>query len=314
VCEKAIYFKKTIKPQTLSNINYMVLSIIIVSWNVCDYLVDCIESILKNCRRLQYEIIVVDNAGTDGTVDFIKEKYPHIALISNTKNMGFAYANNQGIRRAKGKYLLFLNPDTIIKPDAVEKMLTFLEQNKGVGAVGPRLLNKDLTIQHSVRTFPTFRGALYRHTILRYFGLFKNHHETWRMKDFRSDRLTDVDLLMGAAILAEKDLVLKMGGFDERFFMYYEEADFCYRIKKAGYRIVFFPDASIIHLGGKSARQVPFRKKIMAIRSLLMFFGKHRNKPAVAGFAIFFLPLFIMREILESPVRSVKACFRPVHC
>jgi GT2 family glycosyltransferase len=191
-------------------------------------------------------------------------------------------------------------------------MLTFLEQNKDVGAIGPRLLNKDLTIQHSVRgAFPTFRGALYRYTILRYFGLFKNHHEKWRMKDFKSDRLTDVDQLMGAAISAEKDLVLKVGGFDERFFMYYEEVDFCYRIKKAGYRIVFFPNASIIHLGGKSTRQISFRKKFMAIRSLLRFFGKHRNKLAVAGFAIFFLPLFIIREILELPVRSVKACLDP---
>ncbi len=289
----------------------MVLSIIIVSWNVRDYLADCIESILKNCRLLQYEIIIVDNAGTDGTVDFIKEKYPQIALISNTKNMGFAYANNQGVRRAKGKYLFFLNPDTIIKPDAVEKMLAFLEQNKDVGAVGPRLLNKDLTLQHSVRTFPAFRGALYRHTILRYFGLFKNHHETWRMKDFKGDRLTDVDQIMGAAILTGKDLVLEIGGFDERFFMYYEEADFCYRIKKAGYRIVFFPDASIIHLGGKSTGQISFRKKFMAIRSLLMFFSKHRNKLAVAGFAGFFLPLFIIREILELPVRLVKACLEP---
>jgi GT2 family glycosyltransferase len=290
----------------------MVLSIIIVSWNVCDYLVDCIESILKNCRLLQFEIIVVDNASTDGTVDLIKNKYPGLILFTNGTNKGFAYANNQGIRQARGRYLLFLNPDTIIKPDAVEKMLVFLEQNKDVGAIGPRLLNKDLTIQHSVRTFPTFRSALYRHTILRYFGLFKNHHEKWRMKDFKSDRLTDVDQLMGAAILAEKDLVLKVGGFDERFFMYYEEIDFCYRIKKAGYRIVFFPDVSIIHLGGKSTGQIPFRKKFMAIRSLLRFFGKHRNKLEVTVFAIFFLPLFIIREILELPVRLVKARFKPI--
>jgi len=285
----------------------MVLSIIIVSWNVRDYLADCIESILENCRLLQYEIIVVDNASTDGTVDFIKNKYPRLVLIPNDTNKGFGYANNQGISRAKGRYLLFLNPDTIMKPNAVEKMLTFLEQNKDVGAIGPMLLNKDLTIQYSVRTFPTFRGALYRHTILRYFGLFKNHHEKWRMKDFKCDRLSDVDQLMGAAILTKKDLVLKVGGFDERFFMYYEEVDFCYRIKKAGYRIVFFPDVSIIHLGGKSARQIPFRKKIMAIRSLLRFFAKHRNKPAVVSFTVLFLPLFILREILELLVRSVKA-------
>jgi len=288
----------------------MVLSIIIVSWNVRDCLADCIESILENCRSLEYEIIVVDNASTDGTVDLIRNKYPDLILTSNDTNKGFAYANNQGIQQARGRYLLFLNPDTIIQPNAIEKMLAFLEQNKNVGAVGPKLLNKDFTIQHSVRTFPTFRGALYRHTILRYLGLFKNHHERWRMKDFKCDRLTDVDQLMGAAILAEKDLVLKMGGFDEQFFMYYEEVDFCYRIKNAGYRIVFFPDASIIHLGGKSARQISFRKKIMAIKSLLRFFGKHRNKPAVACFTIFFLPLFIMREILELPVQWVKACFR----
>jgi GT2 family glycosyltransferase len=285
----------------------MVLSIIIVSWNVRDYLADCIESVLENCRSLQYEIIVVDNASTDGTTDFIKNKYPRLVLIPNSTNKGFGYANNQGISQAQGRYLLFLNPDTIMKPNAVEKMLAFLEQNKDVGAIGPMLLNEDLTIQRSVRAFPTFRGALYRHTILRYFGLFKSHHKKWRMKNFKCDRLSDVDQLMGAAILTEKDLVLKVGGFDERFFMYYEEVDFCYRIKKAGYRIVFFPDASIIHLGGKSARQIPLRKKIMAIRSLLRFFAKHRNKPAVVSFTVFFLPLFILREILELPVRSVKA-------
>ena len=296
----------------MDNINHKVLSIIIVSWNVCDYLADCIESIVKNCRLLQYEIIVIDNASDDGTVDLIKNKYPGLVLIINDTNKGFAYANNQGIRQARGRYLLFLNPDTIIiKPDAVEKMLAFLEQNRDVGAVGPRLLNEDLTVQHSVRTFPTFRGALYRHTILRYFGLFKEHHEKWRMKDFKPARPTDVDQLMGAAILAEKDLALKVGGFDERFFMYYEEIDFCCRIKKAGYRIVFFPDVSIIHLGGKSTGQIPLRKKFMAIKSLLMFFGKHRNKSAVIGFAVFFLPLFIMREILELPVRAIKACLNP---
>lgn len=286
----------------------MVLSIIIVSWNVYDYLAGCIDSILKNWSSLEYEIIIIDNASNDGTADLIKRNYPGLILIKNEINQGFAYANNQGIRQARGRYLFFLNPDTIIESNAIEKMLAFLEQNKDVGAVGPRLLNEDLTIQHSVRTFPTFRDALYRHTILRYFGLFKNHYEKWRMKDFKSDCLTDVDQLMGAAILAEKELVRKVGGFDERFFMYYEEVDLCYRIKKKGYRIVFFPDASIIHFGGKSSEQIPFRKKFIAIRSLLRFFGKHRNKAEVAGFVIFFLPLFIIREILELPVRLVKAC------
>src|SRR3989338_7405786 len=113
----------------MNNNNNTVLSIIIVSWNVRDYLADCIEYILKNCRLPQYEIIVVDNASADGTVDLIKNKYPGLTLIVNDANKGFAYANNQGIRQARGRYLLFLNPDTIIKPDAVEKMLAFLEQN-----------------------------------------------------------------------------------------------------------------------------------------------------------------------------------------
>lgn len=277
--------------------NNVKLSIIIVSWNVREHLANCLRSIEEYRPCEEFEIIVVDNASSDGTVDYIKHNFPRVTTIANKENRGFAAANNQGIERSKGEYILFLNPDTIVHPNSLDALVKFMEHNEQVGACGPKLLNEDGAIQASVRRFPTFRGALYRHTAFRLSGVFQGQYKKLRMTDFGYDRQSDVDQLSGAALMARRSVINEVGAMDERFFMYYEEVDLCYRIKQASWRIVFTPKAVITHLGGQSATKIHVRTRMMKLASLLRFFRKHRGKFITAVFNCVFKPAIILLHI-----------------
>jgi len=274
----------------------MKLSIIIVSWNVKDDLIRCLQSLYENQPSSDFEVIVVDNASADGTIDEIRKNFENVFLISNDKNCGFAAANNQGIERSQGEYVLLLNPDTIIHPKSLDVLVKFMDDNKDVGACGPKLLSEDGTIQPSARCFPSFRGALYRHTAFKFLPIFRNEYKKWLMKDFKHETQMDVDQLMGSVLMIRRSVISRTGNMDENFFMYYEEVDLCYRIKQAGWRIVFVPEAVITHLGGRSSEQIPIRKQIMAMTSLLKFFRKHRGKLATGVFACVFKPAVILRS------------------
>lgn len=275
------------------------LSIIIVSWNVCKNLLECITSILQNAPSCSYEVILVDNDSKDDVVAVVRSTFPEVVVIENDENLGFATANNQGIKRSQGQYIFLLNPDTIVHKNSLDALIKFLERNDGVGACGPRLLNKDGTIQRSVRRFPSYQGALYRFTFLKYFKIFKNSYRSWLMRDFDHKSQRDVDQLMGAALLVKKSIIDKIGGFDENFFMYYEEIDLCYRIKHNGWRIVFLPQACITHLGGRSSQQIPVAKRIMMLRSLLKYFRKNHGIGITFIFNCVFKPGIILRETID---------------
>ncbi len=289
--------------------NKMKLSIIIVSWNVKEELVNCLRSIEENRPCEQFEVIVVDNASTDDTTETVKRDFPEITLVSNSKNRGFAAANNQGIGKSQGRYLLFLNPDTIIHAGSLDVLVKFMDGNSNVGVCGPKLLNADGTTQPSARRFPTFRGALYRHTFLRFLRIFRNEYKKWLMKDFEHDRQMDVNQLMGSALMVRRSVIKDAGDMDESFFMYYEEVDLCCRIKKAGWRIVFVPEAAITHLGGQSAGQIPAKKRIMMLTSMLIFFRKHRGKFATGIFSCIFKPAVILLDITNIAAAIVKYMF-----
>ena len=287
----------------------MKLSIIIVSWNVREDLVRCIQSIEENRPMSEFELIVVDNASSDVTIDSIKHDFPKVTVIANKENRGFAAANNQGIRKAQGQYLLFLNPDTIVHPDSLDVLMKFMDRNSDVGACGPKLLNEDGTTQPSTRRFPTFRGALYQHTAFRFLRIFRGEYKKWLMKDFRHDKQTDVDQVMGAALMIRRSIIDELGTMDEHFYMYYEEVDLCYRIKQAGWHIMFVPDAAIIHLGGQSTRQIYVEARIMMLTSLLIFFRKHKGIFFTAIFNCVFKPSFILRDIYNIATDSLKYIF-----
>lgn len=290
----------------------MKLSIIIVSWNVKKVLIDCLGSIEENPASEPFEVLVVDNASSDGTVESVRNKFPEVVVIANSQNLGFAAANNQGIEKSQSEYILLLNPDTIIHSDSLDILIEFMDKNEDVGICGPQLLNQDGTIQSSARYFPTFRGVLYRHTVIRYLGLFKNEYKKWLMKNFDHKTKMDVDQVMGAALMIRQSIIEDIGVMDEQFFMYYEEVDLCFRIKQAGWRVVFMPEVVITHLGSQSSGQIPVKKQMMAITSLLKFFRKHRGKSITIVFNCIFKPAIILRAICDLIVGVLSYIFSVV--
>jgi hypothetical protein len=279
--------------------NKLALSIIIVSWNVKEDLADCIRSIEENPPCGEFEVIVVDNASTDGTAGAIGTDFPSVTLIANDENSGFAAANNAGTEKSQGTYVLLLNPDTIVHPGSLDALIKFMDDNHDVGACGPKLLNSDGTTQPSARRFPTLRGILHYYTILRVVPIFRSEYRKWHMRDFKHDKQMDVDQVMGAALMARRSIVEDIGRMDETFFMYYEEVDLCYRIKQAGWRIVFTPDAVITHRGGRSTDQIPVDRRMMALRSVLTFIRKHRGKRTASLFNIIFKPAVVLQNAYQ---------------
>lgn len=297
---------------SIGDMKYMKLSIIIVSWNVQEDLLTCLRSILENKPSCTFEVIVIDNASTDSTVDMIQKHFSEISLIINNDNRGFAAANNQALKKSQSKYILFLGPDTIIHPKSLDILVEFMDSNEDAGACGPKLLNADGSIQDSVRRFPSFRGALHRHTAFKFVGIFKGQYRKWLMYDFNNDKQQDVDQVMGAALMVRRSVTEQVGVMDERFFIYYEEVDLCYRIKQGSWRIVHIPEAVITHLGGSSSDQVPVSKRIMAMTSLLKFFRKHRGIFATRLFSCVFKPAIILRDLLNIVSGAIKYIFATI--
>ena len=231
--------------------NMIDCSIIIVSYNCKDVLVDCIRSIPDGAKGIETEIILVDNASTDGTPDFVKSEFPNVKLIANSDNKYFSAANNQGMKISKGRYICCLNPDTIVHKDTLTKMIHYMDENLKVGAVGPKLLYKDGSLQPSCRNFLSNKNLLLQHLIP--WGYLP---DLWRRKyatlKWSHDSIQPVDWVIGACIMVRKEVIDKVGYKDEDFPMFHEETDWCYRMWKAGYPVYFYPDAYVTHLGGET--------------------------------------------------------------
>ncbi len=255
----------------------MKLSIIIVSWNVCEELIACLHSIRRHPPGVPYEVLVVDNHSADDTARRLRSEFPSVRLFVNPRNLGFAAANNIGIRQAAGEYLLLLNPDTIVFEKALGRLLDFVESGKEIGLCGPKLLNADHSLQRSVREFPTFRSILYRYTFLQYLGIFRRHHQRCMAAKFDYTQTQSVDQVMGAAMMIPRKVFDTIGLLDESFFMYYEEVDFCRRVREAGLRVVFCPQAEVMHLHGSSSGQVASWVQYVRIKSILVYFRKYRR-------------------------------------
>ena len=256
------------------------LSIIIVSWNVKDLLRECLSSIFANQDDLKIEVFVTDNASKDGTCSMVKKEFPQVKLIENKTNLGFPKANNQAIRKAAGNCILVLNPDTVVRPKAFANLLKFMKENPKCGALGPRLLNPDGTLQPSTRQFPTLETQFY--TALFLDNLFPKSKlfGKYQLSGWEHDEIKEIDQPMGAAILFRKEALDQVGLFDETIFIFYDEVDLCYRLKQAGWKIFFTPDAHIAHYGGQSFKQwkgikASLRGGYIWRKSRNYFFKKH---------------------------------------
>lgn len=237
--------------------NYNDLSIIIVSYNTKKLLYDCLHSIYEQTKNITFEVIVVDNNSNDGSQEMVKQNFKQVRLISNGENKGFAVANNQAIKYASGKYFLLLNSDTVILDFAITTSFKFLEQNENISILGCKQLNSDLSHQPSCRSFPTLWNLFVESTFLyipfKRSRIFGSYH----MTHFDYTTLMPVDVVMGAFMMIRKKVVDQIGLFDEEYFMYAEETDFCFRAKNHGFKTFYYPNAKIIHHGGGSTHNKP---------------------------------------------------------
>lgn len=255
------------------------VSIIIVNYNTRQLTLDCLASVYESLTSFQYEIIVVDNASRDGSVEAIRGGYPDVRLIANRDNTGFAVANNQGMDIAKGRYILLLNSDTVVQTDTLEVMIGFMDRHPEMGASGCKVILPDGSLDKACkRGFPTPSASFYYA-----FGISRMFPDRPKFNQYQLGHLsTDdeypVDCLVGAFMLVRREAIDQVGGLDETFFMYGEDIDWCYRIKEAGWGIYYYPRTYIVHYKGASARRKPMKIIYEFHRAMWVFHRKHYAK------------------------------------
>jgi len=284
----------------------MDVSVIIVNWNTCDILRDCLQSVYLGTRAVQFEVIVVDNASSDNSAVMIRTEFPQVILLENRKNWGFAAANNQGMAIAQGRYVLLLNSDTVVLDGAIDKVVAFADSTPKAGITGCRMLNEDKTLQLSSFMFPSVLNMTLWITYLfklfprsRFFG---RERMTW----WSRDDVRDVDVVTGSFMLVRQEAIKQVGLMDERFFMYFEETDWCYRFKQEGWKVMFTPNAEIIHLGGASSKQIRAAMVKQWRKSMLLFFKKHKSMLEYLS-AWFLIMLFLLTRVPYRWLRRVES-------
>ena len=288
------------------------LSIIIVSWNVKELLQRCLESIFQHPPSgLQFEVIVVDNASTDGSAAMVRDGFPQVQLLVNDENLGFTAANNQAIARSRGRYVLLLNPDTEVLGDAPATIVGYMDAHPEVGALGPQLLNPDGSIQSSRRRFPTMATAFLESTILQRWFPDNPVLRRYYMLDRPDDRTQGVDWAVGAALLVRKEAIEQVGPLDEGFFMYSEELDWCHRIKAQGWKVVYLPTAKVVHHGAQSSEQVKPFQHIQFQRSKVRYFRKHHGAWKAEALRLFLLATYVY-HLLEEAFKWLVGHKRPL--
>lgn len=273
------------------------LSILIVNWNVSDLLRDCLRSIERGRGDLAVEVIVVDSASQDGSVDMVATEFPWVTLLPQTENVGFPRGNNIALAQARGDYLLLLNPDTVVLDDALAEMVAYLRAHPDVGAVGPQLLNPDGSVQSSRRRFPTLATGFFESTWLE--GLAPAVLRRYYALDLPDDATAEVEWLTGACIMVPRAVYERVGGLDEAYFMYSEELDWCRRIVAAGWRVVYHPAARVVHHVGKSSEQAVTARHINFQRAKLRYFRKYHGRAAAGVLRLFLLANYAWQWALE---------------
>jgi len=224
------------------------LSIIIVNYHHSHILDNCLESVYRTIEKIQFEVILVDNSSKDDGLEPILKRYTKIQFINNSKNVGFARANNQGAKIASGDFLLFMNPDTTMIEDAVESMLDYIRSDSSIGILSPKVLNPDQTTQFSCRKFPTVWSGLFnRYSLMTRLFPNNRYSRDYLMLDYDHNSIRSVDWVSGCCMMMSESTLKKASGFDENYFLFIEDVDLCQVIKKQGLRVVYFPNAKIFH-------------------------------------------------------------------
>lgn len=258
------------------------LSIIIVSWNTSALLGACLQSVFAQPPSGPFDVWVVDNASTDDSVSMLRRRFPAVRLLANDRNVGFAEANNQAIERSSGEYILLLNPDTELKPLAIDTLVQFLDQRPQAGAAGARLLNPDGSLQLSCHPTPTLGREFWRMFHLDF--LYQYAH--YPVDKWDKERPREVDVLQGAALMLRREALDQVGLLDERYFMYSEEVDLCYRLQKANWPLFWVPQAKVLHYGGQSTQLVASDMFLQLYQAKLLYFRKHYGALTANGYKL----------------------------
>ncbi len=250
----------------------MDLSIIIISYNTKDLLRKCLQSIEKAINDYSYEIIVVDNASKDGTIEMIKNEFPQVHLIINNENIGFAKANNYGIQFSKGRYILLLNSDATLHINCLNKMIKFMETQKNAAALSPKVLNFDNTLQSKGNHFPSLTKALLLILKINKILAKKYLYKIFPNLFWDENEIRKVDWISGCCMLVKQDALKEIGLLPEDYFMYYEDLEWCWLAKNKGYDIWYYPEATITHMASSSPNNEIIK---ISVISTLTFFRKH---------------------------------------
>lgn len=280
------------------------LSVIITNYNCKDFLGDCLSSISENLSSPNVEVIAVDNSSSDGSPEFIRENFPWVKLIRNHKNLGYARANNQGIWEAEGKFILLLNPDTVVLPDAIEILKSEMKLDPKTGAAGPALLSGENRFQVSFGKGISFCREVLQKSLL-------NPYFRRKLKEMQKKR--EVAWLSGACILTRKRVLEEVGLFDEDFFLFFEDIDLCRRIRKKGMRVIFIPRAKIYHAGGGSTAKLKKPSLYHYRRSQLIYYAKHSSRLSIfllrvylrINFSLLYISNYFKRDGDNEFVRSL---------
>jgi GT2 family glycosyltransferase len=259
------------------------ISVVIVAWNARHYLKLCLESLVQAPPRRSLEVLVVDNASADDTIEMIEATFPWVKLIKSMENLGFSRGNNVAIRQCQGRYIALVNPDVILFPDCLDALADFLDQNPKVGNVGPRVFNPDMTQQSTCRRFPNlwsnFCSATHLESVFKRSRFFAGEH----MLYFPHDSICAVDVIVGCFSMIRREAFDDVGLLDEDLFMYGDDIDWCRRAWNAEWQVVFYPDARAIHDRGKTTAPFPVRFAVAQQRSVLHYWTKHHTFLGVLG-------------------------------
>jgi len=302
------------------------VSIIIVSYNTKEILLNCLQSIRQwSSPRLVGEIIVVDNASTDGSAEAVENKFPNVRLLRNAANGGFAKANNQGIHAAPGKYLLLLNPDTLFIEEAITPVFEFMEKHPEAGIAGCKILNQDGSQQPSYFAFNNLAMIAWTALFLNRLAPLNWIDGKWVWRHKNTQTPFRVQKLLGAYLFVRREVFEQVGYFDENYFLFSEEEDFCYRVFKQGWAIYYFPETKIIHLGGQSTAGNKPQALLYANESMIRFFRKHYGIPTQLLFRTIWLLALLLRmglmllsassqrgEMIKAYGRAMAALFSAV--
>lgn len=261
----------------------MDISIVILNYRSKGLVKQCLKTIALTRPRVSHEVIVVDNGSGDGVGGMLAASFPGAAFVASPDNLGYAAGNNLGVRAAKGRHVVIMNPDITVRPGALEAMVAFMDANKDVGIIGPKLVHPDGSLDPSCYRFPTYAIPVYRRTPLGRLAAGRRAVSDYLMEDYDHETSRDVDWLLGAVLMVRREALEAVGSLDERFFLYFEDTDWCRRFWQAGWRVVYFTGAKMVHYHERrSARGSwffgPLRKSTrIHIASCIKYFAKWKE-------------------------------------